>query len=194
MLSKVFRNFFIILVLGSLALIIIYNLYAYSLSSAIQQNCLDEFIKIHEKNLKDNETNKKLVFMKRNWLGYANKVYAFLTSLTVAILTDSALLIDWPGIDQYIQTPLKDLFRVFEPNSEFNFFYKNATLNFNLPRSTENSFKYEKNLTLMQNTTIPNEKNRLVIEFIIPYFLRFVPIKNTMISLCIIIWFELKLF
>lgn len=67
---------------------------------------LDDFLKLHEKNLESNNSNK-IVYCNRVKPGYANRIYSILSCLTIAILTDSALSIDWPEVETYIDPPLK---------------------------------------------------------------------------------------
>jgi hypothetical protein len=42
--------------------------------------------------------------------GYGNRLYTFLSSLLIALLTDSALIVNWRGIEKYIEPPIDILY------------------------------------------------------------------------------------
>lgn len=72
----------------------------------IQQNDLNDYKKLHGKIMKGVSPLKILINRSPQDVGYANKLYSFLSSLLSAILTDSALVVMWPGINQFIEEPL----------------------------------------------------------------------------------------
>lgn len=53
--------------------------------------------------------------------GYGNRLYSMLSALLVAVVTDSALLIDWPSIDAYIGCPLIGALKSFNDKSFLDF-------------------------------------------------------------------------
>lgn len=55
----------------------------------------------------------KVVFMGDIRPGYANKLYGFLSSLLIAILTDSALVVEWKDIEGFVEEPLWQAFHRF---------------------------------------------------------------------------------
>lgn len=68
----------------------------------------------YENLIKHNLANK-IVLSGRTGGGYGNKLYGFLSSLVIAILTNSKLYSIWPNIDQFIEVPfLKTTFTEFE--------------------------------------------------------------------------------
>ncbi|CAF1044801.1 unnamed protein product, partial [Brachionus calyciflorus] len=111
--------------------------------------------------------NKKIIFNEPYKVGYANKLYAILTSLFIAIINDSALILDWPEIAQYINPPLIDVFTQFDDESHFNLNFK-PKQNLILPEETENSWKYEKSLKDLINNYVPNY-DRIVYKGFAPY-------------------------
>ena len=61
--------------------------------------------------------------------GYANKLYSVITSLVVAVLTDSAFLVRWENIDSYIREPFYKSFHNFSnENNEFNIDYDSESV------------------------------------------------------------------
>lgn len=114
-----------------------------------------EFIKIHNRNVLKQTNKMHVVFYKVQGYGYGNRMYSMMTAFFVALLTDSALLIDWPYIDQYFETPLQFAFTKFNDSSSLD-------LNQTMPKlcnalgSSNNSWAYEKKLIL--NARITREK------------------------------------
>ena len=89
---------------------------------------LNEYKEHHELIMKQSiqrNQSLKIVFNVPAQGGYGQKVYSFLTSLLIAILTDSALLVNWKHIDKFIDEPMYQTFNRFdhvmnEFNVEFN--------------------------------------------------------------------------
>lgn len=77
---------------------------------------LNNYIKIHESILAGRR-QPKVVFNGEIRPGYANKMYGVLTSMVAAVLTDSALIIRWKKVEDYIEPPLLRSFDVFDNTS-----------------------------------------------------------------------------
>ena len=78
------------------------------------------FLKIHEK-IVLNRTEKKVVFYRVVGIGYGNRIYSMLSAFLAAIISDSALLIDWPLIDNFIESPLVNVFKKYTDKSFLDF-------------------------------------------------------------------------
>ena len=65
---------------------------------------------IHEKILNGSISPPRLSINGFTEAGYGNKIYSMLTSMIIALLTDSALIIKWNDIDKYIEEPFKNTF------------------------------------------------------------------------------------
>lgn len=138
--------------------------------SNVSHDGIAEYIRTHEQNLNISNYNKKIVFYVRIEAGYGNNLYAFLSSLVIAILSDSGLLVEWPEIDKYVNPPLKNLFFKFDPESEFSPYYKNKTLNFEQPGETQNTWKSVKDLEFLRDKSIPFNAKRIVYQANYPFF------------------------
>ena len=77
---------------------------------------LNTYIKIHESILVGRR-QPRVVFNGEIRPGYANKMYGVLTSMVAAVLTDSALIIRWKKVEDYIEPPLLRSFEEFDNNS-----------------------------------------------------------------------------
>jgi hypothetical protein len=87
-----------------------------------------KFIQIHEDIIK-NRTRSKVVFYEIDkGVGYGNRLYSMLTAFLVALVTESALLINWPLIENYIETPLSNAFVKFNNTGFFDFNQKNPKI------------------------------------------------------------------
>ena len=87
---------------------------------------LNKYTSIHNKLIKINSSHTKISLNKSPNNGYANRIYSFLTSLVAAILTDSAILVEWnfgssDNIGKYIDTPFKNIFCT---NQKYNELWK----------------------------------------------------------------------
>lgn len=74
-----------------------------------QTDQLDKYVKLHRSIMESNDPDKKMVFSGDIKEGYGNRLYTFLSSILIAILTDSALVVNWDGIEKYIEPPI-DIF------------------------------------------------------------------------------------
>lgn len=81
---------------------------------------LNRYIQMHEEIIDGKIKPPKVVFSGDIRPGYANKIYTVLTAMTAAVLTDSALVIEWKNIDTYIESPLRNTFQKFPSDSVFS--------------------------------------------------------------------------
>lgn len=96
-----------------------------------------------------NRSQQRVVFYEAQLAyGYGNRIYSLLSAFMVAVLSDSALLIKWPFIDQFIDCPLDDTFKNFTDSSFLDFSKKQPTIcNINTrTQHTWNQTKLLKNL------------------------------------------------
>ena len=100
--------------------------------------------------------------------GYGNYLYAMTSSLVIAILTDSALIIQWPGISKFVDEPLLKTFENFTQSNEFNTEYQNNTI-YQVP--LHQCWQAKKNYRGLINTEIPLEKSRYQFKHWAAYFL-----------------------
>ncbi|CAF0990978.1 unnamed protein product [Brachionus calyciflorus] len=122
----------------------------------------DNYKELHKLILKSSKSiNKKIVICKPVlYAGYGNKIYTVLSSLLIAILTDSAIRINWPKINNYIQPTLLD---IFDDSLQF---YKDY---FHLNSSNINNYNYTKNYDELINNYIP-ERTSIFFDDYNPYF------------------------
>ena len=84
--------------------------------------------------------------------------------MTVALVTNSALVVNWTGIDKYIQEPLEKSFqtKTIDLNDELNYLNPNKET-YEFPYLTSVSYKQHKDiLNLWKWSNIEVEKRRLV--------------------------------
>lgn len=99
----------------------------------------------------------RVVFNEFTLGGYANKLLATMTSLALAFLTNSALLIDWQTITPFIEPPLYNSFHRYTGETLLNPRYHSDEI-YSYPYSTSNSWVYEKDLKPMLRQFIPSNK------------------------------------
>ena len=93
--------------------------------------------------------------------GYGNRMYSVLTSFVIAILTDRALVINWPSIYPFVKEPFYKAFAHFDAStSQFSAAYKPGEL-FNLSWS-HNNWKIKKKLSTLIATQVPVDKRRIL--------------------------------
>jgi hypothetical protein len=86
--------------------------------------------------------------------GYANKLYSMLSSLVIALLTDSAIIIRWVHINSFIKEPFNMSFYNFDiKKDEFNVEYNRSL--FYVPTKSEASWYFFKHMDLLIKTEIP---------------------------------------
>ena len=131
-------------------------------------NMLIDNFKLNHKNIIQKTSDLKLVFNIDVGGGYCNKLYSFISSLLIALLTKSALIIKWEHIDKHIEEPLYLSFSRFNDNNEFNHQYKKDTIHHQGP--SYYCYRKNKNMDEHVKTTIPNNTNRILYDSICPFF------------------------
>ncbi len=128
---------------------------------------MSEYKQIHE-NILNNKTKLKISFNESPSAGYANRLYSMLSSLVVALVSDSAIVIKWDRIDEFIEEPFVKMFDRFEKQqNEFNFRYKKENL---LTLNTINQWSKYKDMKSLIQTKIPQDANRFYYNSINGYF------------------------
>jgi hypothetical protein len=100
--------------------------------------------------------------------GYGNKMYSLISGFTVALVTNSALIVNWAEIGKYIQEPL---YKCFQPKtnlkSELDYGNPKQLANvFKFPYMSQVSFRHPKNLSRLYKWSSINLKQpRLVFIF-----------------------------
>jgi hypothetical protein len=138
-----------------------------NLSSHQNKKDLFEFRLIHN-NIMNGTLLLKLSINGYTKCGYANKLYSMLTSLVIALLTDSAFIIRWEHIDLYIQEPFYKSFYDFgHEKSDFNaeYFKKNMFR----PKALS-AWTLYRNMSILIKTTVPLNMKRILYDDYDPYF------------------------
>lgn len=111
---------------------------------------LIEYYKIHARiYAQQNASLKKISFNGYTPGGYANKLYSFLTSLIIAILTESQLVVKWKYIDKFITPPFN--LNLFENITDNGIEFKNKSIHFD----SSQAWSLNKNINALMNTVIP---------------------------------------
>jgi hypothetical protein len=139
------------------------NFVTYPKSKQERLERIGAFKSNHERIVRSLEP-KKFAYVIPDTGGYGNKLTQVISALTVALITDSALIINITEINKYIHVPLYDCFQTSQwTNNELNYLYDpNGT--FLMPKWTTVSWSPQKNLKdLFLN--IPTDKhNRFVFD------------------------------
>ncbi|CAF1088724.1 unnamed protein product [Brachionus calyciflorus] len=124
----------------------------------------DVYLQIHNSIIEksENETKKITFAIPAKGYGYGNKVYGLISALVIAIITDSAVLIDWPEAEKFIESPLKDTFKKFNTTFQLSLGYTGNTSNYHQHALSQNDWIYEKRLEYLVNKSIPNDKIRYI--------------------------------
>jgi hypothetical protein len=100
--------------------------------------------------------------------GYGNRLYSLLSTMVIALVTDSALNVKWKMIDKYINEPfLKTFYNFSNQSNEFNIEF-NSTNVIN-PKSLW-SWRPEKPMEKLIETSFPIDKTRFLYNDIDAYF------------------------
>ena len=99
--------------------------------------------------------------------GYANKLYSMLSSLVIALLTDSALVIRWNYISEFVEEPFDSAFSTFNLENNFNAEFKKETIKEANPRQ---GWQKSKDLNTLVHAYIPMNKRRFIYNRYDPFF------------------------
>ena len=94
--------------------------------------------------------------------GYANRLYSVISAILIAILTDSALIIQWKYIDIYIEEPFELAFTNFYTG-------KNKKDDFYMP-IPKASWSVEKRINDIINVSLPTNRTKILYNELGAYF------------------------
>jgi hypothetical protein len=99
-------------------------------------------------------------------------MYALLSGLAKALVTNSALIVNWTHVDKYIKPPLFKCFQLNYTGNELSFSFKeNETWTY--PRDSSNTYKVAKNLAEFYRDNPPQGVTRLRFNEITAFFFEF---------------------
>ena len=120
---------------------------------------LRHYLAIHERIIEHKPPPVKVCFVPTHlYRGFADKLFATVASLTVAMLTDSALVINWPHIDTYVLEPLPHSLRNFTAPNGLNVNHRPEEL---VGLSTLSTNAGRRNVSTFVNMSIPSSAYRL---------------------------------
>ena len=128
---------------------------------------LQEYYRIHERVSYEKASLRKISFNGYTAGGYGNKLYSFLSSLVVAILTDSHLVVRWSDIDKYIEPPI----RIFENVSIDVGLNSTEFKNNSLYLDAKQAWSTKKTIDILMNTSVPTDYLRYFYNSIKPLFM-----------------------
>lgn len=108
-----------------------------------------DFREIHHDIISNRREVRRVVFHWPRTCGYGNRMYSMFTSFLVAAITESALLINWPPISNYIDCPLDSVFKTYEGESFLNYDYETWKI-CNIATLTDNTWSFKKNLSILK--------------------------------------------
>ena len=126
-----------------------------------------EFYRIHEQMIKENSSSKKISFNGYTAGGYGNKLYSFLSSLIIALITDSQIVLRWKDIDKYVNPPINIFDSVPEDEDLNEAEFKSKSYYF----GTKQSWNLNKNVGELMKTSVPNGYLRYFYSSINPFFM-----------------------
>jgi hypothetical protein len=99
--------------------------------------------------------------------GYANKLYSMLSSLVIALITDSAFVIKWNEVVDHVNEPFYNTFSQIE-NTPFDI--NNRTMNSFIHPRGKSAWTITKNMNKLIQTRLPFEYDKYLYNCIEPYF------------------------
>jgi hypothetical protein len=136
--------------------------------SLIKDDPLNEYRLLHKSIIQLKKFPIKVSINGYTAEGYANKMYSVITSLVIAILTDSAIVIRWNNIDKFIEEPAYLAFKNYDLEmNELSANYKTEEIF--VPRPVY-GWKIEKDMNALIKTKLPDNKNRFIYNQLIAYF------------------------
>ena len=119
---------------------------------------LSEFIKRH-KRIIDGELPPRISYNGLLVNGYGNRVYSFISTIVIGVLTDSAVLLNtWPQVKPLVKEPLYRSFHLFNDSSEFDVYMHAPNDTFYWPTV---EYHINKSIDRLINTTIPAFNKRI---------------------------------
>lgn len=111
-----------------------------------------------------NRNPERVVFNKSPLTGYGNRIYSMLTAFLLAVVTESALVIDWPKIENFIEFALDNSIQVYNDMSFLDLRQEQPAIYYVITNSS-NIWLYNKNIQAL--------KSIMLISFLISYELKF---------------------
>ncbi len=135
---------------------------------------LNDFYKIHEQMAAMNVSMRKISFNVCINNGYGNRLYSFLTSFFIALLTNSQLVVRWKEIEPYVDLPIRvfDYNLTYDQGLEREMFAKNF-LNIRVEKvNLSQCWSRTKNIDMLMKTTLPESSSfRYLYQETCPFFM-----------------------
>jgi len=129
---------------------------------------LNEFYAIHERITKLNASMRKISFNECSQVGYGNRLYSLLSSLVIAILTNSSLVVRWKEIESYVDLPI----RIFDNNLTLDQGLVKEVYEKKLfQANSAQSWIRTKKIDSLMKTNVPKDALRYLYRGIGPYFM-----------------------
>lgn len=136
---------------------------------------LQEYIDKHNKIILVDDNFSKISFNISPVGGYGNKLYSFLSSLLIGILSDSAVIVYWnfnaQNMGYYIESPLKNMFMSELMLNKTSFFNPNYIQEEICYQEPSQAWKLKKNISLLVQTSLNINCNRFMYKNISSYFM-----------------------
>ena len=132
-----------------------------------ENDTLHEFRFIHEQIMRG-KLPLKVSVNGHTYAGYANRLYSMLSSLVIALVTDSAFIVRWERINNHIREPFLKTFHDFSSEkNEFNINYNPGNV---IHPIGSFGWKMTKNMDNLIKTSLPKYKNRFLYRIPEAYF------------------------
>ncbi len=137
------------------------------LQTVYKNDSLHEFKVIHEK-IMNGRLPMKISVNGHTNAGYANRLYSMLSSLVIALVTDSAFIVRWTRISNHIREPFFKTFHNFaSEQNEFNIDYNPVNL---LHPKDVAGWQLTRNMNKLIKTSLPTNRTRFLYKDIEGYF------------------------
>lgn len=154
MLHKKSRKLILIILLGIFICFIMHldqTGKTYILKFEASTDKLNEYFRIHERISKQKSSLKKISINSGAAGGYGNKLYSFLSSLVIAILTDSQINLKWKDMPHYIDPPINIFENITYSEGLTDDEFKNKSIHF----QARQPWSVKKNVDLLMKTQVP---------------------------------------
>ena len=116
---------------------------------------INEYIKLHSSIIAKTNTRGNVFFCQTIKSGYGNRLYTFISSMLISLLSDSALIIqNWDQVKTYVNLPFNPFYKTNESNHLNDEFEPEKIYQFH----SRNMWRCEKDLN--EKVYIPSEYNR----------------------------------
>jgi hypothetical protein len=145
-----------------------------SLNMSIEKSSFDdrlnEYYEIHKRITKLNASHpdRRISFNKCGQAGYCNRLYSFLSTLVIAIYTNSQLVVQWPEIESYVDLPIQVFNKNFSLDEGMNKSEFQKRFVYTAPAQ---AWSRTKNIDALMKTSISESAQRYLYTEIGPYFM-----------------------